>query len=129
VIAHSDKEKATPTWKKTFGFHPLVCFLDRPAISSGEALAGIVREGRAGSNTTAEHIAVLDMALAGMPPFCQHGLTWPPQRPEPDRPSRRGGRQGPRLNAPTQARRLRPFYGWLTLGSRGGGRSGFVYHP
>jgi hypothetical protein len=43
VIAHSDKELATPTWKKTFGFHPLFCFLDRPEIASGEALAGIIR--------------------------------------------------------------------------------------
>ncbi|MGH9045653.1 MAG: IS1380 family transposase [Acidimicrobiales bacterium] len=67
VIAHSDKELAAPTWKHTFGFHPLVCFLDRPDISSGEALAGIVREGRAGSNTAADHIAVLDMAIANLP--------------------------------------------------------------
>ncbi len=67
VVAHSDKELATPTWKKTFGFHPLLCFLDRPDISSGEALAGIVREGRAGSNTTADHVTVLDMALASLP--------------------------------------------------------------
>lgn len=67
VIAHSDKELASPTWKHTYGFHPLVCFLDRPEISSGEALSGIVREGRAGSNTTADHIAVLDLALANLP--------------------------------------------------------------
>jgi hypothetical protein len=67
VIAHSDKQLASPTWKKTFGFHPLLCFLDRPEISSGEALAGVVREGRAGSNTTADHIAVLTMALAALP--------------------------------------------------------------
>lgn len=53
VIAHSDKELASPTWGHTFGFHPLVCFLDRPEIASGEALAGVVRTGRAGSNTTA----------------------------------------------------------------------------
>jgi len=45
VIAHSEKEQAAPTWKRRFGFHPLVCFLDRPDIASGEALAGIVREG------------------------------------------------------------------------------------
>ncbi|MHB8435877.1 MAG: IS1380 family transposase [Acidimicrobiales bacterium] len=67
VIAHSDKELASPTWKHTYGFHPLVCFLDRPEISSGEALSGIVREGRAGSNTTADHVCVLDMALANLP--------------------------------------------------------------
>jgi hypothetical protein len=67
VIAHSEKELASATWKHTFGHHPLVCFLDRPEISSGEALSGIVREGRAGSNTTADHITVLDMALASVP--------------------------------------------------------------
>jgi hypothetical protein len=67
VIAHSDKELAAPTWKHTYGFHPLVCFLDRPEISSGEALSGIVRTGRAGSSTTADHVGVLEMALANLP--------------------------------------------------------------
>jgi len=88
VIAHSEKEWATPTWKKTFGFHPLVCFLDRPEISSGEALAGIVREGRAGSNTTADHIEVLTMALASLPEYA---------RPKKDDPN------GPRLLARADA--------------------------
>ena len=59
--------------------HPLVCFLDRPEISSGEALAGIVRDGRAGSNTTADHITVLDMALASLP-------RGPPRPGDPDSP-------------------------------------------
>lgn len=27
VISHSEKEGAAPTWKRTFGFHPLYCFL------------------------------------------------------------------------------------------------------
>jgi len=67
VIAHSEKELASATWKHTFGFHPLLCFLDRPDISSGEGLSGLVREGRAGSNTTADHICVLTMALAALP--------------------------------------------------------------
>jgi Transposase DDE domain group 1 len=67
VIAHSDKVDAAPTWKRTFGFHPLVCFLDRPEVSSGEALAGIMRPGNAGSNTAADHILVLDLALANLP--------------------------------------------------------------
>jgi Transposase DDE domain group 1 len=53
--------------KHTYGFHPLTCFLDRPEIASGEALAGIVRPGNAGSNTIADHIRVLDMALASLP--------------------------------------------------------------
>ena len=67
LIAHSEKEQAAPTWKRTFGFHPLVCFLDRPEIASGEALAGIVRAGNAGSNTAADHIEILDLALANLP--------------------------------------------------------------
>ncbi len=68
VIAHSEKEDAAPTWKHTFGFHPILCFLDRPeTVSAGEALAGILRPGNAGSNTAADHIAVLDMALANLP--------------------------------------------------------------
>ena len=67
VIAHSDKQTAEPTWKKTFGFHPLLCYLDRPEVSSGEALSGIVRHGGAGSNTAADHICVLDLALASLP--------------------------------------------------------------
>ncbi len=67
VIAHSDKQTAEPTWKKTFGFHPLLCYLDRPEVSSGEALSGIVRSGGAGSNTATDHVEVLDLALASLP--------------------------------------------------------------
>ncbi|MGW0432748.1 IS1380 family transposase [Micromonospora sp. NPDC003197] len=69
VICHSEKESATRTWKKTFGYHPLLCFLD----NTGEALAGLLREGRAGSNTTADHITVLDQALAQIPDVHRHG--------------------------------------------------------
>lgn len=67
TIAHSDKEDATPTWKRTFGYHPLLCFLDRPEVTGGEALAGLLRPGNAGSNTAADHITVLDRALASLP--------------------------------------------------------------
>lgn len=69
VICHSEKQNATPTWKKTFGYHPLLCFLD----NTGEALAGILRPGRAGSNTAADHIDVLDAALAQIPDHRRHG--------------------------------------------------------
>ena len=67
TIAHSEKENAAATWKRTFGFHPLLCFLDRPDLAAGEALAGLLRPGNAGSNTAADHIAVLDMAIAALP--------------------------------------------------------------
>jgi hypothetical protein len=46
VIAHSEKEDTAPTWKHTFGFHPLYYFLDRPEVSSGEALARLLRPGK-----------------------------------------------------------------------------------
>jgi hypothetical protein len=68
TIDHSDnKENAAATWKKTFGFHPLLVFLDRPDIAGGEALAGLLRAGNAGSNTTADHITVLTWALESLP--------------------------------------------------------------
>lgn len=68
VIDHSDnKTGATPTWKKTFGLHPLLAFLDRPEIAGGEALAGLLRTGNAGSNTASDHIIVLEQALASLP--------------------------------------------------------------
>ena len=73
TIAHSEKENAAATWKRTFGFHPLLCFLDRPDIAAGEALAGLLRPGNAGSNTAADHITVLDMALAALP---EHARPW-----------------------------------------------------
>lgn len=67
-IDHSDnKQNAAPTWKKTFGFHPLLVFLDRPDIAGGEALAGLLRKGNAGSNTSADHITVLAQALDSLP--------------------------------------------------------------
>jgi Transposase DDE domain group 1 len=67
VIAHSEKEKAAPTWKKTFGFHPLAAFADHGAGAGGEPLAILLRAGNAGSNTVAEHIEVTRLALAQLP--------------------------------------------------------------
>jgi hypothetical protein len=67
TLAHSEKENAAKTWKRTFGFHSLLAYLDRPDISGGEGLAGILRPGNAGSNTTADHVQILDQALAALP--------------------------------------------------------------
>jgi hypothetical protein len=69
VICHSEKQSASKTWKKNFGYHPLFCFLD----GTREALSGLLREGRAGSNTTADHITVLDAALAQIPDAHRYG--------------------------------------------------------
>jgi hypothetical protein len=57
VGAHSEKEDAKPTYKRGFGFHPLMAYLD----ATGEALAGMLRPGNAGSNTAADHVTVLSM--------------------------------------------------------------------
>jgi hypothetical protein len=67
VIAHSEKEEAAPTWKKTFGFHPLTAFADHGAGAAGEALTIMLRPGNAGSNTASEHIKVTRLALAQLP--------------------------------------------------------------
>jgi hypothetical protein len=63
VGAHSDKEQAAPTYKRGFGFHPLLAYLD----ATGEALAGVLRRGNAGSGTAADHVTVLDDALDQLP--------------------------------------------------------------
>lgn len=63
VTSHSDKQGAAPTYKRGYGFHPLLAFLD----ATGEALAGILRPGNAGSNTAADHVALLGLALAQLP--------------------------------------------------------------
>jgi len=63
VTAHSEKQDAAATYKMGFGFHPLGCWLDE----TNEALAAILRPGNAGANTAADHVTVLDMALAQLP--------------------------------------------------------------
>jgi len=63
VIAHSEKEQATPTFKKTFGYHPIGVWCD----NTNEFLAAILRTGKAGSNTAADHIEVLTAAIAQVP--------------------------------------------------------------
>lgn len=67
ITAHSEKERAASTFKRGFGFHPLCAFLDHGAAGSGEALAIKLRPGNAGSNTAADHIEVVTLALAQLP--------------------------------------------------------------
>src|SRR5437879_3248346 len=61
--AHSDKQYAAPTYKKGYGFFPLGAWLD----NTSEALAGVLRPGNAGANTAADHVKVLERALAQLP--------------------------------------------------------------
>lgn len=64
VTSHSEKEFARPTFKKGFGFHPLLAFVDHGTGGSGEMLACLLRPGNAGSNTAADHKSVIADALA-----------------------------------------------------------------
>jgi hypothetical protein len=70
VDVHSENKAGTgPTYKGGFGFHPLLCFAD----ATGEALSGMLRPGNAGSNTVADHVVVLDAALAQLPEAIRAG--------------------------------------------------------
>ncbi|MFD9865597.1 IS1380 family transposase [Streptomyces alboflavus] len=73
VLAHSDKQDATATWKKTFGHHPLMAFVDHGSGGSGEPAAGLLRPGNAGSNTAADHITAARLALAQLPKKYRRG--------------------------------------------------------
>lgn len=63
IDSHSEKELAAKTFKKTFGHYPMLAFLD----ATGEALAGRLRAGNAGSTTAADWVATLDDALYQLP--------------------------------------------------------------
>jgi len=69
VACHSDKEGAEPNLKG-FGLHPLLAYCD----NTTEPLAGMLRPGSAGSNTAADHVAVLDAAIAALPPAFRRRL-------------------------------------------------------
>jgi hypothetical protein len=68
VTAFSEKEAAAPTYKRGFGFHPLLAYADHGDGGTGEPLAALLRPGNAGSNTASDHIQVFDTALAQLPP-------------------------------------------------------------
>lgn len=67
VTAHSEKENAAPTFKKGFGFHPLLGFVDHGGAGTGEPLGWLLRPGNAGSNTAADHITVVRDCLQQLP--------------------------------------------------------------
>jgi hypothetical protein len=69
LTAHSDKQGAAPTFKRGYGFHPLWAFVDHGSDGTGEPLAVMLRPGNAGSNTAADHIAVVRDALKQLPSY------------------------------------------------------------
>jgi hypothetical protein len=67
VLAHSDaKQGAAGTYKHSFGFHPLLAYLDRGA-APGEPLAGLLRPGNAPAGGADDLIELVDLALAQLP--------------------------------------------------------------
>ena len=67
VTAHSDKGHAAPTFKHSYRFHPLCAFVDHGEHGIGEPVAMLLRPGNAGSNTAADHVTVVQDALAQLP--------------------------------------------------------------
>jgi hypothetical protein len=67
VLAHSDhKQGAAGTYKHTFGFAPLLAYLDRGA-APGEPLAGLLRPGNAPAGASDDLVELVDLALAQLP--------------------------------------------------------------
>ena len=67
VLAHSDaKQGVAGTYKGSFGFHPLLAYLDR-GPAPGEPLAGLLRPGNAAAGATDDLIELVDLALAQLP--------------------------------------------------------------
>jgi hypothetical protein len=67
VTAHSDaKEGTAGTYKHTFGFAPLLAYLDR-GQAPGEPLAGILRPGNAPPGASDDLVELVDLALAQLP--------------------------------------------------------------
>jgi hypothetical protein len=70
TLAHSDKELAEAGYKG-YGHHPLLAVCDN---TGGEPLAWMLRRGSAGANTAADHLVLLDAAIAALPPACRRKL-------------------------------------------------------
>lgn len=67
VSVHSGKQGAAATWKRAFGHHPLMAFVDHGAAGSGESVAGLLRPGNVGGNTAADHITTTRLAMGQLP--------------------------------------------------------------
>ena len=63
VVTKADKQDARPTWKRTYGHHPLLAI----DAERGEILAQLMGPGNAGSNTASDHVVVLGAAIDALP--------------------------------------------------------------
>jgi Transposase DDE domain group 1 len=67
ILAHSEaKQGAAGTYKGSFGFAPLLAYLDR-GPAPGEPLAGILRPGNAAPGAADDLVDLVDLALAQLP--------------------------------------------------------------
>ena len=69
VNSYSEKQDATPTYKKGFGFFPLGVWCDM----TNEPLAAMLRRGNTGANDADDHVELLHGALSGLPEEYQVG--------------------------------------------------------
>ncbi|MGN6167159.1 MAG: hypothetical protein ACTHQQ_03185 [Solirubrobacteraceae bacterium] len=72
---HHLKLLQAPGQPHGYGFHPLAGYADE----TREAFAILLRAGNAGSNTAADHVTVIDRALAQIPRRASRG----PRDPDP----------------------------------------------
>lgn len=63
VTSYSEKENAAPNFKRGFGFHPVLAYIDELE----DAPAGKLRPGNAVANSNADNIEVLELALQQLP--------------------------------------------------------------
>lgn len=69
VTTKSDKVDAAPTYKRTYGHHPLLAMV----TDGEEVLAGMLRPGNAGANNASDHVVVLGAAIDALPPVWRAG--------------------------------------------------------
>ncbi len=69
VTTKADRQVAAPTYKRSYGHHPLLAM----CAETGEMLTAMLRPGNAGSNTAADHVVTLAAAIAQLPAAWQAG--------------------------------------------------------
>jgi Transposase DDE domain group 1 len=69
IRTRADKQDARPTYKRTYGHHPLLAMI----AETGEVLTGMLRPGNAGANCAEDHVVVLEAAIAQLPIDWQAG--------------------------------------------------------
>ncbi len=69
IRTKADKQDAAPTYKRTYGHHPLLAM----CAETDEVLAGMLRPGNAGANCAEDHVVVLAEAIDQLPPRWRAG--------------------------------------------------------